>query len=348
MMKASGVCIPAVLCALMMGSGAGVTQKSAGDTMTLDVVVTDKTDKPVADLKAEDFKVLDNKEEQPISSVRLVTGGGDKTDPPVTVYLVVDEVNSVYEDTSTKQVIGEYLRQAGAQLALPTSLILFSGANVSFQRQPTLDPKILMANLAGVSGANHSVLPLRGGSGRAADLWRTSLEGLNHIAMKLNEVKGRKLVIWISPGWPRGGPLLHGPNEGFEAIFSYNVGVSTALRQARITIFSVDPHGADPIFRSDLNTSYKNYLKGQENWKRFDSNSLILQVIAAQTGGLVLFGSNDFARMIGQCVSDADAFYEVTYSAPHARQANEYHAVEVTVDKPGLTTRERMGYYAQP
>ena len=323
-------------------------QKPASETMTLDVVVTDKADKPVANLKPEDFKILDSGEERPISSVKLVAPGDEKSDPPVTVYLVVDEVNSVYEDTPTKQVIGEYLRQAGAQLAEPTSLILVTDANVSFQRQPTRDPKILMANLAVMSGPNHSVLPLRGGSGRAADLWRTSLEGLNHIAMKLSEVKGRKLVIWISPGWPFGGPWVHGPNEGLEAIFSYNVKVSTALRKAGITIFSVDPHGADPMFRSNLNTSYKSYLKGQENWKRFNSESLILQVIAAQTGGLVLFGSNDFARMIGQCVSDAQAFYEVTYSAPHARQANEYHAVDVTVDKPDLTTRERMGYYAQP
>lgn len=166
--------------------------------------------------------------------------------------------------------------------------------------------------------------------------------------MKLNDGRGRKLVIWISPGWAPYAATHEEPIKDLRDRFSYIVNISTLLRQAGITIYSVDPHGADPIFGLDINTSYKRYLKGAESWLKAEDTGLMLQVIAAQTGGRVLFGSNDFARMIGQCVSDADSFYEVKYSAPHARQANEYHAVQVVVDKPGLTTRERMGYYAQP
>jgi hypothetical protein len=33
---------------------------------------------------------------------------------------------------------------------------------------------------------------------------------------------------------------------------------------------------------------------------------------------------------------------------PDADQANEYHALGVTVDKPGITARTCTGYYAQP
>jgi hypothetical protein len=62
----------------------------------------------------------------------------------------------------------------------------------------------------------------------------------------------------------------------------------------------------------------------------------------------VLYGSNNIGKMIDQCLSDAQVFYEVTYSAAHARQGNEFHAVQVTVDKPGLKSRTRYGYYAQP
>jgi VWFA-related protein len=175
-----------------------------------------------------------------------------------------------------------------------------------------------------------------------------SINSLIHILMKLSSGRGRKLVIWISPGWaPRPG-TYNEPIKDLQDRFSYIVSISTVLRQAEVTIYSIDPHGADPMFGLDLNTSYKKFLKGAESWQKAEDTGLMLQVIAAQTGGLVLFGSNNFAGMIDQCVSDAQAFYEVTYSAPHARQAYEYHAVEVKVDKPGLTTRERMGYYAQP
>jgi hypothetical protein len=50
--------------------------------------------------------------------------------------------------------------------------------------------------------------------------------------------------------------------------------------------------------------------------------------------------------------SGAEAYelfqYEITYDAPRAEQPNEYHRVEVKIDKPKLTVKTRKGYYAQP
>jgi hypothetical protein len=71
-------------------------------------------------------------------------------------------------------------------------------------------------------------------------------------------------------------------------------------------------------------------------------------VIAAQTGGRVLYGNNDTGKMISQCLADSTAFYEMTFDAPSATLANEYHSLDVKVNKPGLKARTRMGYYTQP
>jgi hypothetical protein len=50
------------------------------------------------------------------------------------------------------------------------------------------------------------------------------------------------------------------------------------------------------------------------------------------------------ARQIGD-----DLFqYEMTFDAPASQRPNQYHAVEVRIDKPGLVMRTRKGYYAQP
>ena len=55
---------------------------------------------------------------------------------------------------------------------------------------------------------------------------------------------GRKLLVWLSPGWP----LLSGPGmlltmKDEDALFDAVVRVNTDLRNARITLYSVDPAG---------------------------------------------------------------------------------------------------------
>ena len=59
--------------------------------MTLDVVVTDKSGKPVAGLEQRDFTLLDNKQPQKIVSFQAVEGGTATADPPVEVILLVDQ-----------------------------------------------------------------------------------------------------------------------------------------------------------------------------------------------------------------------------------------------------------------
>jgi VWFA-related protein len=71
-------------------------------------------------------------------------------------------------------------------------------------------------------------------------------------------------------------------------------------------------------------------------------------VLATQSGGQVLFGNNDLASLIDRCVRDATSYYVVSYKPPVAGHANEYHALDVQVDRPGLKVHTRTGYYAQP
>jgi hypothetical protein len=52
--------------------------------------------------------------------------------------------------------------------------------------------------------------------------------------------------------------------------------------------------------------------------------------------------------MLDQCLADTQTFYVLSYDAAPAKAANEYHGVQVQVDKPGLKVRSRTGFYAQP
>jgi hypothetical protein len=52
--------------------------------------------------------------------------------------------------------------------------------------------------------------------------------------------------------------------------------------------------------------------------------------------------------MIDQCVADAQVFYELTYDASTAKAANEYHSIQIQVNKPGMKASTLTGFYAQP
>lgn len=80
---------------------------------------------------------------------------------------------------------------------------------------------------------------------------------------------------------------------------------------------------------------------------KFRSGDLTIPVIAAQSGGLVLNRRSDVASLIAQCVADAKSYYSLTSDSNPAGHPDEYHDVQVKIDKPGLITRTRMGYYAR-
>ena len=54
------------------------------------------------------------------------------------------------------------------------------------------------------------------------------------------------------------------------------------------------------------------------------------------------------AGEIATCVADANGFYVLSFDGPAGDGPNEYHALEIKIDKPGLKARTRSGYYAQP
>jgi VWFA-related protein len=178
-------------------------------------------------------------------------------------------------------------------------------------------------------------------------LQQLSLYTLDRLADYEANRPGRKLVVWISPGWP----LLPGEDEGLNTkqqkeLFGTIVAFSDRLREARITLYDVDPSGladADQLGTSN----YKQFTRGVKSANQVQVGNLGLQILADQSGGLVLNSSNDVAGEISKCLADARSYYVLSFESPPGDGPNEYHALEIKVGKPGLTARTRTGYYAQ-
>ncbi|MFZ1916361.1 MAG: VWA domain-containing protein [Terriglobales bacterium] len=318
--------------------------------ITLDVQVTDKSGAPVRGLQKEDFTLLNDKQPQSIASFHAFDTQATPDTPLSQIILVVDAVNTPRDANSTErsEVRKFLLQNGGKPLPWPVSLVLLSELGPKMQDAPSRDGNALAALYdqyqTGLRGANLTNARYWG----ALERFQISLKGLASIVEHEKTQPGRKLVIWLSSGWP----MLEGADNRYTAkdaqgFFDSITSFSTQLRQARITLYSVDPVGVRNAGTS-ANSYYESFLKGVPNAKKASPADLALQVLAVQGGGRVFASSNSVASAIGDCVADAQSFYVLAFDAAKPDQPNEYHALELKVDKPGATARTRTGYYAQP
>ena len=337
-----------LLVALLGAAAASAQQVSpqaqtASGKIYLDVVVSPKSGLPVADLQQQDFTVLDNNSPQAITSFQAVTG----RQAPIEVVLVIDAINT---DARTigyeRNQIDRFLQAEGGRLAYRVAIVVATDTGVQLAENFSSDGNALSAAMdrdqIGIRDIGRSA-----GFYGATERLQYSLQALSQITASETPHQGRKILLWISPGWP----LLTGPNIELDSkqqdqIFGQIVSLSTQLRQARVTLYNVNPIGAgESVFRG---TYYEEFLKGVSKPSQVNLANLGLQVLAIQSGGLALEFNNDVAAMLQQCVSDSAPYYEISFDAAAAERPDEYHHLEIRIDKPGLTARTRQGYYAQP
>jgi len=312
--------------------------------MALDVVVTDSRGTPLPGLQQQDFTLLDNKQPREILSFDAVQSAGT----PVEVLLLIDGINTAFKNVSyEREQLEKFLQRDGGQLARPISLVFLTDAGAAISNAPTRDGKALAEQLKQNSTGLRTIGRSQGAYG-ALDRFRLSLHALDQLIDHATRIPGRKLLIWISPGWP----LLSGPRvqltlKDQQGLFNSVVSLSDGLRRARITLYSVDPLGAASA--GELQTSYyKSFVKAVKKPSQVEIGNLGLQVLATQSGGRVLYSSNDIAGEIATCIADANAFYVIGFDALPADGPNDYHSLELKVGKPGAVARTRAGYYAQP
>jgi VWFA-related protein len=318
--------------------------------LVLDVVVKDKSGKAIAGLAEKDFTVLDNGSPQKILSFHATSVGTVSTvqpaDPPVRIILLVDEVNLNFSRVAyERDQIKKFLLQNNGVLPHPMSMAFFSDKGTELQDNTSRDGNALLQAFDQHEAALRTVRRDQGFYGRV-EQFQLSLNTLGSLAAREAQTPGRKMVVWISPGWP----ILSGPGIQLTAKeqaseFATIVSLSTALRTARITLYNVNPEGAGAGVNQFY---YQEFLKPITVANKVMPGNLALQVLAEQSGGEVFTPSNDIAAQLTHCVADVDNFYTLTLDAAPPDKPNQYHALTVKVATPGLTARTRAGYYQQP
>jgi VWFA-related protein len=332
-----------------------VTPPISGNTnrqISLDVVVTNKSGKLQAGLQQQDFTLLDSNAPQKILSVDAVSEPAT-----VEVILIIDTVNTSFDAVSNERLLIEkFLRQNGGKLANPTSIVVFSNSGLKSEEAPTLDGNAISANLKANEGIGLRSTRASAGASGASERYVLSIGNLNSLVTANAKKPGRKMVIWFSPGWPLfAGAEVNMTPQQKQNLFRSVVATSDALRRGRITLYNVDPGGSGEGFGTPGAANgppdkfaYQSFVKGVPSAKSVSPPNLSLQVLATQTGGRVLVNGNDITSEIQSCVDDASAFYVLSFESAASDQRDQYHSLELKVNKPGLTARTITGYYTQP
>jgi VWFA-related protein len=172
---------------------------------------------------------------------------------------------------------------------------------------------------------------------------KSTIDAMNQIAAYVAGIKGRKNLLWITPGMPvdlmRDGGYGWGmevqgpPGHTVARVVDIDMTLVHRLMDVyerftaeQIAVSPVDPRGV--LF--NMNTA-----------------ELKADAVAADTGGEAFYNSNDLKSEIAKAVDDGSQFYTLSYIPPNQKDDGHYHHIKVAVDNPGLHLVYRQGYNAE-
>jgi VWFA-related protein len=258
------------------------------------------------------------------------------------VFLMMDMVNSGLVDVSfMREEVERFLRQNGGQLPQPTTVVLFTDAGFETVGATSQDGNKLADAVHAIKPQVHTI---RSAAGREALVERYQLSGKALAAITAREatVPGRKMMIWIGPGWP----ILRASDTNYNARdhelnFDAIASLVNQLREARMVLCSAG--GGNAFTVQDLMKPVKSPMEAT-------AANLALQVLALESGGRTLDAGNRSraGEQLNACMQELGAYYRVTFNPPAGEKAFSYYALKVTVAKPRLKVNTTTGYYAEP
>jgi len=325
--------------------------KVSTQLVDLDIVVTDKQGNIVDNLNKGDFKITEDKQPQTILNfdrplAHALPGNLsidstqelDRVAPEAPVSIIVlDEINTRFEDeVFARYSLEKYLKTQSDMLPQPTMLVAITLDHFIVLRDYTTSRKQI------VDALDHHFIayPWRGNGSWQNEQISQAFASLRQVAQATAGHRGHKNMIWIGRGFPsiQMQNMLDVDRDALETAIAT---CTNMLRDARITLYTVDPAGisAAPT-QTDINGGTMDDPFGGE----VDFNAL-----ATATGGRTFMNRNDVDNLIGKSVRDGSEFYTLAYK-PTTRSDDpaKFRAIRVIMKDPHLVATTREGYYVQP
>jgi VWFA-related protein len=212
--------------------------------LTLDVVVTDKAGVPIRGLQQRDFTLLDDKQARGLTSFRAVDVAAGTPAPYIEIVLVIDAINAdPLKAQLERDGIKKFLQMNGGKLSTPVSVVVVSDSPIQMRGKASTDGNALAALVDQYTTGLRAINRSQGVYG-VEDRFQMSMKAFDSLAAYEARKPGRKLMLWVSPGWPL---LTSGASDvttqDQRRIFHSIVTLSTQLRQDHIVLYNVETRG---------------------------------------------------------------------------------------------------------
>lgn len=357
--------------------------RSGVQYVAVDVVVTDKNDKPITDLKKEEFEIVEGGKRQSIQDFQFVsvpavtrtvnlTETAKAPEPDVATniaptlnsrlfVMVIDDLHLIEQNiVEIKRVLTDTLNAFSPDDEVAMVFVSHSDMSVNF----TLNRAKLASTIDRVRGAFGFGLDSLAHAPVADQPGATSLrlstapskfrgayavaaaETLRNVARSLaGSGHPRRAIFFFSAGTTLTPWDIGSPN--------YNGGLADELRRtvaeaakADVPVYAIDPRGnitPDDAVRGAAISSETIRAEVRRNIKIQHDN---LAEIAINTGGRAVFGAADMKRMVQEIVQENSSFYLLGYYPEPLVSDGKFHDLKVNVSRPGAIVRARKGYVA--
>ena len=363
-------------------SDAASTIKTTTRVVLLDVVVTDKSGKPVHGLKAHDFTVLeDGKAQQvrgfdergptlPLAIPRVVINLPPNTytnylstqEPGAVSILLFDTLNTARPDlTRARQQLIQYL----SKLTRNDRIALFSlDSDLHLIHGFTDDPQALIETAQTLSTKPNSMYSNARNVSESAAMAREVGVGNNPrmyaslVRFLWNEQTGKEesrtfvtmqalnqlaRSMAVFPGRKNLIWVSGGIPFDPSSTDPQMRRTATLLAATQIAVYPIDVRGV-PYLGADALTHDSEF--GQD--RELLSVHQTMSTLANMTGGRAVFGRNDLDGAIRDAVDAGANFYTVAYRPNNTDWNGKFRKITVKTSAPDMKIQCRPGYYAVP
>lgn len=353
----------------MAVAASGQTLKTGVRLVEVTVVAKTGGGKPVAGLKKEDFLLKDGGQRQEIEvveeyraeerpSVAAAPAVGWVTNRPYTMGrnglggtgVLVDGYNTRFEDMQLAlRAVRRGLKGSGWESGV-YGLFLMDQRGIRVLQDWTESAAALaggasVVGTAVVEGADPEGLARElgpkpaGGAARLRELH--SLACLESLAEHMQGITGRRSIVWLTSGFPfdKETPLSVDWKRTMNRLMELDVAVypvdAAGLRM--LAGFSATVGARSPVTMGGRSITGK-----ATDW----THILLMEAVAAETGGVAYRNSNDLERGLKEALGDGQVYYRVYYRPRHDRWHGQFRRIELKAVKKGVVLRHRTGYRA--